>query len=256
MTAGEGVAVRDIDIRFNGNSVNEVLEDEGFRFGVRNIEGEGLIARDPHTVDLPGDGSRWVDTRVGPRQITIEYQAQAGKSPGHDAMEEQARLEEVLQGVLFSDAPRPLRFSHQHGLFRGTLQALGKTQNHAHMHVGTMTFLCPDPFRYGDQETLEPDAEGVVNVLTNYYVEPVLTWETTEAVGSAWVAVDGRRLTIDTAVSAGQQIRVDARRMETRVGGVLNVEDVRGRYPRLRPGSVLTTNTGGTISVSYERRWL
>lgn len=252
----EGVAVRDIDVRFNGNSVAEVLEAEGFRFGVRNISGEGLISRNPHAVDLPGDGSRWVDTRVPARQVSVEYQAQAGRRPGHDAMEDQARLEEVLQGVLFSDQPRPLRFSHQQGLFRGTLQELSKTQNHAHMHVGTMTFLVPDPFRYGDQETVEPDADGVVDVQTNYFVEPVLTWETTETVGSAWVAVDGRRLTIDTGVSAGQQIQVNAARMETRVGGVLNVENVRGHYPRLRPGSVLTTNTGGTISVSYTRCWL
>jgi hypothetical protein len=91
---------------------------------------------------------------------------------------------------------------------------------------------------------------------SNYFVDPVIVWETSTTHGAPHIEVDGQRLTVDTQVSAGQQIRIDSARKETRVGGVLNVENIHGTYPRLFDGSTITTSPGGNLQVQYQARWI
>ena len=124
------------------------------------------------------------------------------------------------------------------------------------MFQGALEFTCPQPFLYVDQEHTVSPSGGTVAIESNHYVEPVILWETSSTVGAAWIEVDGERLTIDTQISGGQQIRIDSARKETRVGGVLNVENIHGTYPQVRDGSTVETSPGGSLSFTYQERWI
>lgn len=246
----------DLDFTFRGESITDALAAEGWDFGITGIEGEGLLGADLQTGSRPGsDGSRLIDSNLPSRMIAVHYRLKVAGDISHDALTEQATAEQVMNRLLHRPGLSELVFSHRDGYFMAALSGMGKTANYAHMHTGTIEFYCPRPFLYGDEVTTTPSG-GSVSVNSNYYVEPVIIWELSEDVGAAWIEVDGQRLTIDTGISAGQQVNIDCARKETRIGGILNVENIHGTYPRLFDGSSVSTSPGGEITFSYRERWI
>lgn len=249
---------RDVDVSFAGRSIADALADEGVDFGVMDTEGEGLIGAVVRGSDRPGSpGRRWVDTQLPDRLITVHYSLSVASEASHDALEDRLRIEGLLNGLLHTGrAPARLEFSHLPGYFLARLVDAPKAVRYAHILQGSLIFECPQPFRYVDQEHTTSPSGGTVAIESNHYVEPVILWETSSTVGAAWIEIDGERLTIDTQTSGGQQIRIDCARKETRVGGVLNVENIHGTYPQVRDGSVVSTSPGGEMSFTYQERWI
>ncbi|WP_162320391.1 distal tail protein Dit [Nesterenkonia haasae] len=247
----------DVDIRFGGESINQVLADEGYEFSVNGITGDRLLGSSLEVAGQPGrDGDRLIDKNLPSRTITVTYTLQVDKEASHEALEKHAEAEQILAGLLHRPGLAELEMSHRDGYFRAEFEGASKSSDYAHMHQGTLTFFCPQPFLYGSSLTTTI-AGGLVAVDSNYYVEPVIIWTTNQSVGAAWIEVDGERLTIDTGISSGQQIRIDSQRMETRIGGVLNVENIGlpgEPYPVIRDGSSITRSPGGSIEFRYQAR--
>lgn len=247
---------KDVDIIFAGQSIPDALAAEGVDFGVMDIEGEGLLGSENQSDDRPGtDGHRLVDSNLPARTIIVSYSLQVASEASHEALTDRLAIERLLNGLLHRPGLSRLEFSHMDGYFMARLSALPKATRYAHMFQGAIEFYAPQPFLYGPEHTTEPNG-GVLTVETNHHVEPVILWETDQQVGAVWIEVDGKRLTIDTQISAGQQIRIDCARKETRVGGVLNVVNIHGEYPKVRDGSVVTTSPGGDMSFTYQERWI
>lgn len=244
------------DFMFAGQSITQAMAAEGWDFGITGIDGEGLLGADLQTGARPGsDGDRLIDRNLPSRLITVSYKLQVASAISHDALTEQARAERLMNGLLNRPGLAQLEFSHQDGYFNAALDHVAKGTRWAHLHTGTLVFYCPQPFLYGPNRTTTPSS-GTVSIESNHYVEPVILWETSSQVGAAWIEVDGHRLTIDTGISSGQQIRIDCARKETRVGGALNVENIHGVYPRVFDGSTVETSPGGSLSFQYRERWI
>lgn len=136
----------------------------------------------------------------------------------------------------------------------GAISVAGRWE---HFLKGTIEFVCPSPFLHGSTRTVGRGSVNRVEVNSNYFVEPVILWRTRIGYGAPHIEVDGKRLTIDTQVGEGQQIRIDSARKEVRIGGVLEVEHIHGTFPQLFNGSEVTIVPGGTdISFQYQERWI
>ncbi|WP_258933192.1 hypothetical protein [Nesterenkonia pannonica] len=251
-----GPVAEDVEITYAYQSINEAMADEGAEFTVNGISGDGLLGSELGIRDAPGrDGDVLIERTLPSRTVTVAYTLKVAKEASHAALTEHRRVESVLNGLMSRRGLVELELSHLDGYFMAAEGGLSKSSDYAHMHQGTMTFYCPKPFLYGSTVTTTI-AGGLISVGTNHFVQPVIVWTTSSTVGSAWIEVDGVRLRVDRQISEGQQIRIDCERMETRVGGVLNVEDIKGSYPQVRDGSSVSRHPGGPIEFRYQERWI
>jgi hypothetical protein len=241
---------------YGGENLATLLERLGVRFTVLEVAGAGVLGRYVHTVNnLGGDGARRLDAHLLERRIYVHYKLETLSPINHDSLVLQAEAEALINRVLHGHGLAELRVSFRDGYFVAEPDEVAVHRQLAHYQSGTITFVCPSPFLWGEFRTVEPSG-GRVQVESNYFVEPVIVWTTDTTHGAPHIEVDGTRLTVDTQVSGGQQIRIDSARKETRVGGVLNVENIHGVYPRLFDGSTLTTSPGGDVTVQYQARWI
>src|SRR5699024_9008847 len=130
-------------------------------------------------------------------------------------------------------SPVELVVDHRDGYFLATAGRVSVDVRYEHFLKGTLEFVCPSPFLYGSDRTAVRGSGNRVPVESNYFVEPTILWTPRITYGAPHIEVDGKRLTIDTQVSANQQIRIDSARKEVRIDGVLEVEHIRGVFPQL-----------------------
>jgi len=246
-----------LDFTFGGQSIKQLLADEGVLFNIRSITGDGLLGAAPVLVDRDGaDGARLNSSHLPSRSVVVEFDIATGGTVDHDALVVQAAVERIVNGVLHRPGLAELRLSYRDGYFLATAGDVPDVSKLMNAQSGSIEFVCPSPFLYGWDEVTSPFENGVVRVHTNYFVEPVIVWTLSAAHGAPFIEVDGRRLTVDTQVSSGQQVRIDCARKEVRVGGVLNVENIDGVFPQLRDGSTIVTSPGGSVEIQYQERWI
>lgn len=246
-----------VAVTVGGVNLIEYFADAGHELIIQNILGRDPVEEVIQSEERPGaPGDRFIESRLPSRQITIPYGLY---SDGWDNMNEgsAARREAGrMMGRIVSRGLQRLEFDDQDGGYYMAKATNAEGDSFMpYLGRGTLTFYCPQPFLYGPEHTTSPSG-GQLSIESNYHVEPVILWTTDQQVGAAWIEVDGKRLTIDTQISAGQQIRIDCARKETRVGGVLNVENIHGTYPQVRDGSTVETSPGGSLSFTYQERWI
>lgn len=246
-----------LNVSFGGQSITEEMAKLGLDFRVMDTDGEGLIGSKLKIEDRPGsDGNRLVEDDLPSRPITVSYSVRVAPEASHDALTQRLSVEQKLNGLIHRPGLSRLEFSHLDGYFMAKLSEAPRPLRLANLLQGSLVFHCPRPFRYVDQEHSATPANGQLSIASNTYVKPTIIWTTGAAVGAAWIEVDGNRLTIDTGISEGQQIRIDCERKETWVGGILEVENIHGTYPKVWDGSKVTTSPGGELSFNYDERWI
>lgn len=246
-----------VAVSVGGVNLIDYFADAGHELIIQNILGRDPVEEVIQSEERPGgEGERFIESRLPSRQITIPYGLYSDNWEDMREGSAARRSAGRMMGRIVSRGLQRLEFDDQDGGYY--VAKATNTEGDSFMPYlgrGTLTFYCPQPFLYGEEVTVSPSS-GTVSIDSNHYVEPVILWTTSSSVGAAWIEVDGHRLTIDTGISSGQQIRIDCARKETRVGGVLNVENIHGVYPRVYDGSTVETSPGGEISFSYRERWI
>lgn len=235
-------------ISIDGVNIVEAMADEGHRLVLKTPTGRDPLDKEIQSKGRPGSsGERLTDVSLPSRTIGVEFNLISSDRA------ERLKAGRLL-GRLMGHGLREVEFDDDDGNYYLGVVSNNEGDQWLRFGRGELRIFCPQPFLYGDEETTTP-AGGVLLVESNYYVEPVILWRVDDQVGAAWIEVDGYRLTIDTGMSEDQQISIDCARKETRIGGVLNVENIRGVYPRVFDGSTIETSPGGTINMTYQARW-
>lgn len=236
-----------VSLSIGGVDLVEAMADEGHSLLLSNIGGRDPLRKEIQSASRPGaSGSRFISATLPAREISVKYTL---ISNSRSAREAAGRL----LGRLLGFGLERCEFTDQDGYYMAVASNEEAADQRPTYGDGTIRLWCPQPFLYGDETSSTPSG-GLLLVNTNYFVEPEIRWTLSDSVGAAWVEVDGQRLTVDTGISEGQQVRIDCARKEVRVGGVLNVENISGVFPRVRDGSTVTTSPGGSLTFNYQER--
>lgn len=199
---------------------------------------------------VANDGSRFVRADLPSRTIDLTIGVYAKTAAfARD-------VENVLKQQLFRQEPCPLSFSDETGTYYAILSDVSVDSPLDRWSTGTITFTCPDPFRYGSAKTITDISSSLTNVGTNWYVLPEIEVKPPNNSNPVKVDIDGQEIVIAATIPSSGVV-FDSAIRETRVGGVLKVTEVSGEYPSLREGSVVTvTPPASAITLSYTERWL
>lgn len=228
---------------FKGASVKDALEAEGYKFKVNNTRGRGIGTITAQTFATPGvDGVRYIGRNAPEREIEVDYTLECKD------LTALRKAEKKMFAVLNSNEPEELRFEDQDGYFKAVLTDSSVSLETHRVQQGTLIFLCPEPFLYG--EDVETTARN--DWRTNYHVHPLVEIKPTN--DTVIISTGGRSLTIENA--SGGNITIDFANKEVKQGEVLKVLDLYGRFPIIMEESMLNTSGADIVKITYKARWL
>ena len=228
-------------IIFNNTDLATVLPDTALYIG--NVTGREFVSPDVTTVAYKGaHGSRFVGNRYPARDIQVEVTV-----IGY-CFQMMPSYASKLMSVLATDVPASLSFSDQEGTYQAIVSAIDLEEHETYAR-GTITFTCPDPYRYGEAQQV--DLAETIRIDTNCTILPVLTFTAT---GKPSITVNGETLSIDKTLTGGV---IDSQHNQVMDNGNnLLVAEVSGVFPLLRDVNHIETENISGGQFRYLMRWL
>lgn len=155
--SGTGSTSLSIQTVFNGINLDEELTDENGSFITLTVSGRSNLTQKINTIEVPGmDGLIEQDgAKLEPREITVKYKISDRTNEGF-----RKRLDKL--NSLLEGSKRELTFTDEDALFYATLLTNDIPEEESNNLVGTITFLCSDPFKYGPEKHAEFQDSGIV----------------------------------------------------------------------------------------------
>lgn len=248
------------DFIFDGVDVKKAMESHGFLFIINNTRGRGLLGQDANTSQVSGaDGSRLIDVTFPEREIEIDYTLKADDLVGL------RKAESYLASLLVRETEKPLSFADQKGSFKAVFTGFETDLETDSIQQGTISFLCPNPFRYKDTVELkdlafEANVPQEITVDANYYSQARIEVTLSENVNKLELQINDALITYEPISSkdtlySGSVVVFDGESQEVRAGGLLKVLEVTGEYPLFKSNlNTITVNASSLLSIKYRER--
>lgn len=185
---------------FNGIDLSPYLK-------IKNITGRGIAEYETSTLTPPGmDGAHFERKRRPMRVLEIEADIRAVNR------EELRTKIDDLNGILSVDEPVPISFSDEpNKTYFGIPEASGEDDEYFFKHSGTLTIICPDPYKYGLQTESALTGQGtIINVPGTAETKPVFELDVLAPITFAMVSDGERYMLIGEPADVDQEI-VDTR---------------------------------------------
>lgn len=202
--------MKDIDVHLGDWRLNDDLEVLDIR---RNL----LTSREVKTQETPGmPGAHFVGVKEKPRTIEVDVLIL-----GDDTDDYQDRLDDIADKLDLEQLEK-LSFSDQNGHYRAMLD--GDT-DYEQLFAGgevTLSFFCPKPFRYADQDTFHDiGTGGTITRSGRKAVYPTLTVTFTEDTDEFLIRkIDtGEQLRVQYNFTAESELIVNMARRELDIDG-------------------------------------
>lgn len=142
---------------FNGYNLDKLLTDDKGTFRTLVVSGRGNVEYDLNTMGIFGMHGVHEDdnSRRFPREITVKFQITANSNG--DMRDKFDYLRSLLMG-----SKQVLEFTDEEYIYYATMQVLDVPEEESNDLICTMTFLCSDPDKYGQEKTLRFPADAVV----------------------------------------------------------------------------------------------
>lgn len=246
------------DFVYDGVDVRKAMQEEhGFLFIINDTRGRGLLGQEAQTSTVSGaNGSRLIDVTFPEREIQIDY------TLGADSLTGLREAENVLASLLIRESEKPLSFADQKGYFNAIFTGIDINLETDRVQQGTITFLCPNPFRYRDyvvakeREPVEADTPVEIVVDTNYYTEAYIEIAPQVATGEIVLTVNDSVFEYEgDTVDLEKSLIIDGEEYECWVGEELKVLEVTGEFPLLKSNlNTITVNTACLLTIKYRER--
>ena len=182
--SGTGSTSLSIQTVFNGINLDEELTDENGSFITLTVSGRSNLTQKINTIEVPGmDGLIEQDgAKLEPREITVKYKISDRTNEGF-----RKRLDKL--NSLLVGSKKELTFTDEDALFYATLLTNDIPEEESNNLIGTITFLCSDPYKYGPEKNLLFPAD-IVTVENNGTAEalPIFELEATQKTAFAMVS--------------------------------------------------------------------
>ncbi|MEW9503235.1 distal tail protein Dit [Jeotgalibacillus marinus] len=150
-------------ITFNGYDLTDLIQ-------VTDINGRGPLSQTIISQSIPGkDGSFFQRRQLTERTLSVSFVVIA------DFLEDLRDKVDTLNSILITDKEVPIIFSDEPDkTYYGILEGDSDIDETVFIGQGTVSFLCSDPFKYGQETSIELEEETVVNVQGTYGTYPKL----------------------------------------------------------------------------------
>lgn len=151
--SGTGSTSLSLQTIFNGFNLDEMLSDENGSFITLTVTGRANLAQRIETIEIPGLNGvlEQIDPTIDVREITVKYKIADKTNEGF-----RKRYNKFL--ALLEGSKKVLEFTDENALFYATLLENDVPEEESNNLVGTLTFLCSDPFKYGPEQ-VAPNSE-------------------------------------------------------------------------------------------------
>ncbi|WP_082234966.1 distal tail protein Dit [Halobacillus massiliensis] len=149
-----------IQTTFNGITLDEALTDDNGSFITLSVSGRSNMTNRMNTIEAPGlDGLIESSlTTLEAREIKIKYKITDRTNKGF-----RDRFNHL--NSLLRVSKKELAFSDEEAIFYATLSSNEVPEETSNSVIGTLTFLCTDPYKYGPKQSKElvSDYEMITN---------------------------------------------------------------------------------------------
>jgi len=142
---------------FNNLNLDKDLTDDNGSFRTLVVNGRGDVEYDINTIGINGMHGTWEEKtpRRKLREISINFQL---KTESNLEMNQKLnKLRSMLTG-----SKKELEFTDEEVIYYATLQSLELPEEDSNDLIGTINFLCSDPDKYGEEETLETSSDTFI----------------------------------------------------------------------------------------------
>lgn len=131
---------------FNGINLDEELTDQEGSFQTLTVSGRSNFANRVETTVIDGlDGAIEYENYQDSREISIKYKFEDSTNEGFQIR--QARLNGLLTGRKLK-----LEFTDENAYFLATVTSNVLPEENSNVLIGTITFLCSEPFKFGPEQ--------------------------------------------------------------------------------------------------------
>lgn len=236
-----------MSVTFNGTDLESLCV-------VSNVR-RSISLREPQLIEVPGmDGAILGRNNLAPMTIEMDLVV----------MGDPATREPILRDLgelLNTQGLASLEFSDDDGKhFMAAPSGNIITRYVDGAVIESVSFVCPDPVMYGDQDSVTmSSASETITVGGNYPTRPVITCASaTNGGGGVWgIQVDsGEYARVDLAAS-NVAVKIDCEAREAFEGGVSTLITLSSDWLELAPGNHTITLVGtGYPKIEWSERWL
>ncbi|SHI01744.1 distal tail protein Dit, partial [Virgibacillus chiguensis] len=212
-------------------------------FRIKSVIGRGLTSNELTIINISNmDGVYYSRKRHPPRRIIIELQVRA------QGREEIRRKIDLLNKILDVNEPVPIIFPDEpEKVYYGIPEVADEVNEYTFLHNGTLTILCPSPYKYGEEQTYEfTEDAGIIENNGTAPSSPIIELEAIKPVTFALVSNGDKYNMI------GKSINVDLNEPAEKLTTLLNnrMDNFTG-WTNTTAGFALKGPLGGIVDGSF-----
>lgn len=192
--------------------------------------------------------------RTQPRSLPIPVYFKAG------SIGDLQKMKEDIAAWLIHDDPKPLIFDDESDrTYYAVVDGSFDVEEFVRVGSGTIPFICPDPYKYGEEKTVPILSGG--KIVNNGTVEtsPIITVTFEVAAQNFTITCGGKVVRIFYNFIKNDILTIDLAKRKVLINGKLNMQTYAwdSQPFSLMPGNnTLTFTTGATVKITYKERWL
>jgi predicted phage tail component-like protein len=231
-------------ITLKGQYLGDLIE-------VTSIGGRGPMTQEAVLQQKNGSpGSHYKKRIIPERFIPVTFELVG------DSLEDIRKKVDSLNDILNLAQPEAITFSDEPGLtYYGLLSGQPDWDEYLSIGKGRITFVCPDPYKYGEEKTMSLGPEPFLNE-GSVEVSPIVSATFTAAASEYKIThSDGKFVRVIYNFVAGDQLAIDVAKRKVLINGVVNQTTYYwGNKPfKLLPGenTLTVTPVGTETTITY-----
>ena len=192
-------------------------------------------------------------TKVEPRPLPIPVYFKA------ESIADLQKMKEELAAWLIHDDPKPLVFDDEPDrTYYAIVDGSFDVEEFVRTGKGTIPFICPDPYKYGEEKTVPINSGG--RIVNNGTVDtnPVLTITFTAATNNFEITCGSKMVRVIYNFIKNDVLTIDMDKRKVLINNVVNMTAYAwdSQPFSLTPGNnTLTFTAGVDAKVTYRERW-
>ncbi|MGG3480580.1 distal tail protein Dit [Peribacillus frigoritolerans] len=177
-----------------------------------------------------------------------------------ESIEDLQKLKEDLAEWLIHDEPKPLIFDDEPDrIYYAVVDGSFEPDEILRWGQGVIPFVCPDPYKYGDEETIKLGGFPIRNEGT-VEASPVFSVKfSTSAIQFVFTHENGKSVRIIYNFSVNDLLVVDMDKRKIIINNNVRMTtlDLNSTWFSLQPGNnVITVSSEATTMITFRPRWL